>query len=102
MKYVKFLLAFALFVFISCGKKTDVVTSGVYLGTVDEVERDKKEIYVKISDGKLLELFFTETTSLTRDGMPAVFDQLKKGQKVEVEVITEGKRLDPISVKILE
>lgn len=103
MKYIKFsLVAFALIVLISCGKNTDVVDSGVYMGTVDEVEADKTEIYVKTSDGKVLELYFTETTSLTRDGVPVSFDQLAEGQKVEVEVIKDGKRLDPISVKIVE
>jgi hypothetical protein len=103
MKYFKFLsVAFALFVLISCGEKTDAVDSGVYQGTVDEVEADKTEIYVKTADGKVLELYFTETTALTRNGAPVEFDQLAEGQKVEVEVVKEGKRLDPISVKILE
>jgi cold shock protein len=103
MKYINFLtLAFALTVLISCGEKTDVVDSGTYQGTVDEVEADKTEIYVKTADGKVLELYFTETTSLTKNGAPVNFDQLAEGQKVEVEVVKDGKRLDPVSVKILE
>ena len=103
MKYINFLtLAFALTVLISCGEKTDVVDSGTYQGTVDEVEADKTEIYVKTSDGKVLELYFTETTSLTKNGAPVNFDQLAEGQKVVVEVVKDGKRLDPVSVKILE
>ena len=104
MKHLKFLfLVCSLIVFSSCGGgKTDVVESGVYQGTVEEVEADKTEIYVKTSDGKLLELYFTETTTLTRSGAPVNFDQLAEGQKVEVEVIKEGKRLDPVSVKIME
>jgi cold shock protein len=104
MKHLKFLfLVCSLIVFSSCGGgKTDVVESGVYQGTVEEVEADKTEIYVKTADGKLLELYFTETTTLTRSGAPVNFDQLAEGQKVEVEVIKEGKRLDPVSVKIME
>jgi cold shock protein len=103
MKSINFLtLAFALTVLISCGEKTDVVDSGTYQGTVDEVEADKTEIYVKTADGKVLELYFTETTSLTKNGAPVNFDQLAEGQKVEVEVVKDGKRLDPVSVKILE
>ena len=103
MKHLKFLFGvFSLVVFMSCGGKTDAVESGVYQGSVDEVEADKKEIYVKTADGKTLELYFTETTALTKNGEAVAFDQLAEGQKVEVEVKADGKRLDPISVKILE
>lgn len=103
MKHFKFLSAALIcFLLISCGEKTDVVNSGTYQGTVEEVEADKTEIYVKTGDGKLLELYFTESTTLTRNGQAVEFSQLAEGQKVEVEVKTEGKRLDPVSVKILE
>ena len=103
MKPFKILLsAFAFFILASCGGKTDVVESGVYQGTVHEVEADKSEIYVKTGDGKLLELYFTETTTLTKDGQTVPFSELAEGKKVEVEVKKEGKRLDPVSVKILE
>ena len=76
--------------------------SGVYQGTVEEVELDKTEIYVKTADDKLLELYFTESTTLTRNGQTVEFTELAEGQKVEVEVRKEGQRLDPVSVKILE
>lgn len=103
MKHVKFLtIAFAFFMLVSCGEKTDVVESGVYQGTIEEVEADKSEIYVKTEDGKLLELYFTETTALTKDGQIVPFTELAEGKKVEVEVKKEGKRLDPVSVKIIE
>lgn len=103
MKHFKFVLfVAALFILASCGEKTDVVESGVYQGTVDEVEADKNEIYVKTADGKLLELYFTEKTTLTKDGQTVQFSELAEGKKVEVEVKKEGKRLDPVSVKILE
>src|SRR5688572_18242311 len=103
MKHLKFLLvACSLFVLVSCGEKTDVVDSGVYQGTVEEVEADKTEIYVKTADGKLLELYFTESTTLTKGGETVPFTELAEGKKVEVEVKKEGKRLDPVSVKILE
>jgi len=105
MKHFKFLTAAILFLFlVSCGggEKTDVVDSGVYQGTVHEVEADKTEIYVKTADDQLLELYFTESTALTRNGQTVQFSELAEGQKVEVEVRKEGKRLDPVSVKILE
>ena len=98
-----FIAAFLFLILASCGgEKTDVVDSGVYQGTVEEVEADKTEIYVKTADDKLLELYFTETTTLTRNGQTVQFSELAKGQNVEVEVKKEGQRLDPVSVKILE
>ena len=104
MKHLKFIFAAFLFFFlVSCGgERTDVVDSGVYTGTVEEVEADKTEIYVKTADDKLLELYFTESTTLTRNGQTVQFSELAEGQKVEVEVKKEGNRLDPVAVKILE
>jgi cold shock protein len=103
MKYFNLLtFLFLVAVLISCGEKTDVVDSGVYQGTVEEVEADKTEIYVKTADDKLLELYFTESTTLTKNGQAVEFSELTEGQKVEVEVKKEGQRLDPVSVKILE
>ncbi|MGW1455247.1 hypothetical protein ACWBC2_09695 [Salegentibacter agarivorans] len=87
---------------VSCGESTDTVESGTYQGTIEEVEPSKDEIYVKINDNKTLELYFKETTELTRNGSTVDFSELKEGQKVEVEVEKVGKRLDPISVKIME
>lgn len=105
MKHLRIFSAAFIFLFlVACGggEKTDVVESGTYEGTVHEVEADKTEIYVKTADDKLLELYFTESTTLTRNGQTVEFSELAEGQKVEVEVRKEGKRLDPVSVKILE
>lgn len=84
----------------SCGGSTDVVDSGTYQGTVKEVEPDKTEIYVETTDGKTLELYFTDQTTLTQNGEPVEFSALQEGQTVEVEVEKVGKRLDPLSVDI--
>ena len=81
---------------------TDVVESGTYQGTIQEVEPAKTEIYVKTDDGKVLELYFTENTTLTHNGETVPFDHLKEGGKVEVEVEKTGQRLDPKAVRILE
>lgn len=86
----------------SCEEGTDVVESGTYQGTVDEVEADKTEIYVKTADDKRLELYFNENTTLTRNGETVAFEQLETGQQVEVEVEKVGRRLEPIAVRILE
>ncbi|HXI00614.1 MAG TPA: hypothetical protein VNI52_10110 [Sphingobacteriaceae bacterium] len=103
MKKLNFMvLIMGVFLMSSCENKTEVVESGTYQGTVDKVEADKSEIYVETSDGKKLELYFTDSTSLTQNGSEVSFDQLAKGKKVEVSVIKTGKRLDPVTVKILE
>lgn len=97
-----FAISAILTVFTSCAGDTDVVESGTYSGVIDKVEADKSEIYVKTDNDKMLELYFTESTTLTRAGETVEFSALEKGQNVEVEVEKVGQRLDPISVTILE
>ena len=101
-KILSTLLVSAFFLFIACGESTDVVESGTYQGTIEEVEPSKDEIYVKTEDDKTLELYFTDQTRLTRNGSTVDFSELETGQKVEVEVEKNGQRLDPISVEIIE
>lgn len=98
---LKSMFAGLMFMFFACGE-TNTVESGTYQGTVDEVEPEKTEIYVKTDDNKTLELYFTDETVLSRGGNEVEFSELQKGQKVEVEVEKVGKRLDPLTVKILE
>ena len=91
-----------LLLFISCGEGTDVVESGTYQGTIKEVEPSKTEIYVETDDNQTLELYFSDNTELTRDGSTVEFSTLKEGMKVEVDVEKEGKRLNPLAVRVLE
>ncbi len=90
-----------LFVTACGGGDTDVVESGTYTGTVDNVVPAETEIYVETDAGQRLELYFTDTTELTLGGQPVPFDSLQEGQQVEVTVEQVGQRLDPISVAIL-
>jgi len=93
------------FLLTSCGenKNTDVVESGTYQGVAEEVEPGEKEIYVRTSDNKLVELYFTdETTVMTSDGQTSSFDALKENGKVEITVEKIGNKNVPISVRILE
>jgi len=92
----------AIVLFSSCGGNTDVVDSGTYSGKIKKVEAEKTEIYVTTENEKELELYFTDETTLTRNGNDVDFSELSEGQKVQVKVEKVGKRLDPISVKILE
>lgn len=101
-KLLNTVLFSAILLFFACGESTDVVESGTYQGTIKEVEPAKTEIYVETDDNKTLELYFTDQTELTRDGSTVDFSTLEEGMRVEVEVKKEGKRLDPLSVKVLE
>jgi len=107
MKKTIFTTIIAIFAFIafqSCeeSQKTDLVSSGTYQGEVETVEADEKEIYVRTSDDKLLELYFTDKTELTKEGEMVDFKELSKGASIEVTVEKKGKKMDPIAVKILK
>lgn len=95
------ILMFAV-ILVSCESGTDVVESGTYRGSIKKVNPEKSEIYVTTDDDKVLELYFTDNTELTYMGDPVMFEILEVGQPVEVVVEKSGKRLDPISVEILE
>lgn len=103
--------SFSVIVFPACNngggssteiENTDIVPSGTYTGTAQKVDPDEKEIYVKTDDGKTLELYFTDQTTLMQNGQAASFDALQEGQKVEVTLEKKGKRLEPITVRIME
>lgn len=107
MKHIMLILAMAVAgasVIQSCGenRRIDLVESGTYTGVAEEVDPGEQEIYVRTADGKLLELYFTEQTTLTRsDGTAASFDELTEGSNVEVQVENTGNKLQPIAVTIL-
>lgn len=93
-----FILGIALV--ISCGHNVDVVDSGTYKGTIKEVKPEEKEIYLETESDKTLELYFTDSTKLTKGGAAVDFSALKKNAKVEVTIEKMGKKLNPLKVKI--
>ena len=98
---ISFISMFAIIIMMAgCGHNVDVVDSGTYDGTVSEAKPDEEEIYVDLENGKTIELYFTESTTLTKDGQNVEFSELSKGVDVEVEVEKKGKKLEPVSVKI--
>lgn len=80
----------------------DVVESGTYTGTADKVDTEEMEIYVKLDDGKMIELYLKESTTIMKGTEKVAFGALKEGQKLEVQVEKSGDHLNPISVKITE
>ncbi|HEY9561266.1 MAG TPA: hypothetical protein VIR29_10830 [Anseongella sp.] len=101
-QFVYAMLAASAFFITACSGGTDVVESGTYEGTISNVEPEETEIYVETSDGKTLELYFTDQTQLVRGDSTAPFSDLVVDQRVRVTVEKEGKRLDPVKVEILE
>lgn len=81
---------------------TSVLESGTYQVTAKKVDPEEKEIYVTTTDGKTLELYFSDATKLTRGGKEVAFDALKNGQKLQVQVEKDGNKLKPLAVTILE
>lgn len=100
------LLALTL-LFVQCeggagGETTDVVESGTYEGTIDEVEPEKDEIYVVTEDDQRLELYFTDETRLLQNGEEVDFSELNQGDRVRVTVEKVGQRLDPVEVVLVQ
>jgi ribosomal protein S1 len=99
-------LAFILALGITgCGSESSdstVVNDGTYEGTITEVNAEETEIYVDIPNEGTLELYFKDQTKLLKNEKEVPFKTLQNGQKVEVKVERVGKRLDPLTVRILE
>ena len=81
---------------------TAVVESGTYQVTAKRVDPEEKEIYVTMGDGKILELYFSDATTLLRGGKDVAFEELKNGQSLEVQVEKDGSKMIPLAVVILE
>lgn len=85
----------------ACGGGTSVVESGTYTGTIADVNPEEVEIYVDLDSGQQIELYFTDTTTLQRNGTEVPFSEIETGDRVEVDVERVGQRLDPIHVELL-
>lgn len=85
----------------ACGGGSSVVDSGTYAGTIAEINADEVEIYVDLESGQQIELYFTETTTLARNGSEVPFSDIEVGDQVEVEVERVGQRLDPVHVELM-
>lgn len=83
-------------------RNTSVVETGTYQVTAKKVDAEEKEIYVTMEDGKILELYFSDATKLTRGGKDVPFSALKNGQMLEVQIEKSGKKLKPLAVSILD
>jgi hypothetical protein len=96
------LLACTVLVFTGCGRQEVLVDSGTYEGTILKVKPDATEIYVALDEKRVLELYFSEDTTVSRADAEATFDALQKGLKVSVEITRTGDEMVPVSVQILD
>jgi len=85
-----------------CGHREVMVDSGTYDGTILKINAAETEIYVALDEERVLELYFTESTTVTRGDGEGTFDDLAKGQSVRVEVEREEEGMVPLHVKILD
>lgn len=83
-------------------ENTQVVPSGTYTGEAIVVDSQQKELYVKLNDTTTIELYFSNDTQVMKNNQQVTFDQIQKGQRLEVEVEKSGESLKPKTVKILE
>ncbi len=83
-------------------EEVSVVDSGTYKVTAHIVDDEEKELYVKMEDGKILELYIKSSTKLMKGNDMVEFAAFEKGQTLEIEVTQDGDHMKPVSVKILE
>jgi len=101
MKSWMFVIALAALVCAGCGRREVIVDSGTYEGSILKINPDETEIYVSLDEKRVLELYFSETTTVSRGDETTTFDTLEKGQSVRVEVKRTDDRMVPLSVTIL-
>lgn len=83
-------------------EEVSVIESGTYKVTAHIVDDEEKEIYVKMEDGKILELYIKKDTKLRKGDEKIDFSAFKKGQALEIEIEKHGDHMKPVSVEILK
>ncbi len=101
MKRLIILIVCAVLVCAGCGRREVIVDSGTYKGSILKVNPDESEIYVSLDEKRVLELYFSEKTTVLRGELKTTFDALEKGQSVRVEVERTDEGMVPLSVTIL-
>ena len=102
MKKWMVMIACAVLICAGCGRREVMVESGTYEGSIIKVNPDEKEIYVSLDEKRVLELYFSEKTTVSRGEVKTTFDTLQKGQSVRVEVERNAEGMVPLTVTILD
>lgn len=97
-----YIIVCTLLIFAGCGRQEVMVDSGTYEGNILKVNPAETEIYVSLDKERVLELYFTEATKVSRGEAEAAFDDLAKGQSVRVQVERREQEMVPLHVTILD
>lgn len=95
------LIVCAVLLVAGCGRQEVIVDSGTYKGTILKLNPDETEIYVSLDEKRVLELYFSEKTTVSRGELKTTFDAIEEGQSVLVEVERTDEGMVPLSVTIL-
>mgnify|MGYP006279851513 CR=1 FL=1 len=101
MKKLVILMALTVLVCAGCGRREVMVDSGTYEGSILKINPDDSEIYVSLDEKRVLELYFTENTMVSRGEETTTFDALEKGQTVRIEVERTDDGMVPLTVTIM-
>lgn len=99
MKHLLVLSSMALF--LSPLTASAEFKQSVVEGKIVKMVPSEREIYV-LSEGKKYEYYFNKDTKVQDKGQEIRYDNLTEGQSVKVTANQIGKRLDPITVEIVE
>jgi hypothetical protein len=80
------------------GKKSMATDTGIS-GSIASVDKTKKTITLRGRDGDKT-VTVDSTTLITRDGKPAVFEDIKTGEVAAISTFTLADKLTAVSVKI--
>ena len=102
MRKLIYMVVCTLLISAGCGHQEVVVDSGTYEGSILKVNTSETEIYVALDKERVLELYFTESTMVSRGEVKATFSDLAKGQSVRVQVERRDQEMIPLHVTILD
>jgi hypothetical protein len=102
MKKWIYMIVCTLLICAGCGPQEVMVDSGNYEGSILKINPAENEIYVALDEKRVLELYFTETTTVSRGESKTTFDALVKGQSVRVQVERGDQEMVPVHVTILD
>jgi len=102
MRKLIYMVVCTLLIWAGCGHQEVVVDSGTYEGSILKVNTSETEIYVALDKERVLELYFTEATKVSRGETKASFNELAKGQSVRVQIERHEREMIPLHVTILD
>lgn len=101
-KVMLLLLLGSLIVLSSCGDNKGQVEEGTYKGVAEKVNTTDKGVTVKTDDGQKLEFTFKDSTQTMTTDQKKMFNKIKTGKNLKIQVRKQGDKLVPVSVKVIK